>query len=294
MREELFHYQKFFQDNRVIVWGSLTEPSGDYTEIYSDVMLDGMYYANALVARRYEEMFRVVSCWISPNVSRDRLSSVLYKTAIKFRYLNQDRDIDLCYGYLDALCKDFLDKENLLFDRKVLYGVVESAYDVEYSVDDISELRRYKWIGKFAGLPTHLKSKIRMNHLNRTTTEENTRKVEGAIYELAHMKHFITSSNVSDMSGLSTRTVERYIPLYKEEIDSYNMSNFDTTNFHSYIKDQNVYKIIDAIKEATALEKKLSKTDLAEATELTRMTIHRLWNDKRIQDVMDQYNNQLV
>jgi len=294
MSDVQLHYQRYFMDNRLNIWHLVSKPTGDYTEIFSDVMFEGKYYENALVARRYEEMFPVVSCWISPLVSRDKLSGVLYKTALKFRYINKDRGMDLCYGYLDALCRDFLDRDNLLYDREVLYGFVEAAYDTDVHVDEISELRRYKWIGKFAMLPTHLKSRIRMKHLNRTTTEENTRKVESAVYTLAEMKHFITSANIAEVSELSVRTVERYVPMYKEEIDSYNMSNFDTTNFHSYTKDQNVYRIIDAIREATALEKKLSKTDLAEATELTRMTIHRLWNDRRIQEVMTKYNKELV
>lgn len=294
MSEKKFCYVDFFLSNRLVIWGVVSPPTGDYTDIVSSVVIDGVYYKDAVVARRYDECFKVVSCWISPSIDSDKLSLVLYKTALKVRYLNGDGSMDLCYGYLDALCKDFLDRGSLLFDRERLYGYVEAAYDIDINVDDILELRRYEWLGKFAKLPTAIKSSIRMKHLNRTTTEENTRRVENAIHELAQMKHFITSSSISDISNLSVRTVERYVPLYKEEIDSYNMSNFDTTNFHSYTKDQNVYRIIEAIREATALEKKLSKTDLAEATELTRMTIHRLWKDQRIQDVMTKYNKELV
>ena len=184
MSDVLFHYQRYFVENRLNIWLLVSPPTGEYTEIFSDVMFEGKYYENTLVAKRYEEMFSIVSCWISPLVSRDKLGSVLYKTALKFRYLNKDRSMDLCYGYLDALCKDFLDRDNLLYDRSVLYDLVEIAYDTDVRVDEISELRRYKWVDKFAMLPTHIKSKIRMKHLNRTTTEENTRKVESAVYTL--------------------------------------------------------------------------------------------------------------
>lgn len=287
-----FFYQKFILDNRLIVWSIVDrEVESAKTDIYATVDSNGVRYENALVAYRWDEPYSVVSAWISSRINRRVLEAVFYKTAMKVRYLNGDVSVDLAYGYLDALCKDFIDGDSLVYSRDRLYGIVEQAYSDELELDRIVELRRWEWLGRFALLPSRYKASIRMTHTNQTTTENTIRAIEQAISDLGAEKSFINIKTLSEKVGMHRNSISRYFEIFKDEIDSINMSNFDTTNFHTYVKDENVYEIIQAIRDLSATHKRLSKVGVSEATDLSRMTIHRLWEDKRIQEVMEDYNN---
>lgn len=288
------HYKKFVAENRLIIWGIVEPPSGECTDIRHSVFFEGEHHKDALVARVWSGGYWIVSAWISPSVSKDVLVRLFYKTALKVRYLNGDSSVDLAWGYLNALCKDFIDDGDIMYNREKLYEVVEDAYAVEMDVNCIKELRKWQWIGMFAFLKSSVKSSIRMTHRNMTETERTYRSIEDAIATLSNEKRFITVSLISSMVGISEEGVRRYMNLFREEIDSINISNFDTSNFHSYVRDENVSNIIMAIKELYSVNKRLSKTDVADITDLSRMTIHRLWEDERVQRAMNEYNKTMT
>lgn len=286
-----YHYVKFANDNKLCYWLMVTPPSGECIDVYATVFHNNKLHEDVLVAQIWEEGYYIVSAWISPVVDTKVLLRLFFKTAMKIRFLNGDSSVDLAYGYLDALCKDFIDVNGLVYDRERLYEIVEDAYSVELDVSSLVEMRKWLWNGVYATLPSKVKSSIRMTHKNTTAKEKTMRSIEDAISKLSNQKKFITVSAISDLISKPEVTVRKYMELFRDEIDSINISNFDTSNFHSYVRDENVNNIIMAIRELHSANKRLSKTDVADIADLSRMTIHRLWEDERIQKIMKDYNN---
>ena len=155
---------------------------------------------------------------------------------------------------------------------------------------EIVELKKYRWVGKFALMPMKLKQSIIMTHNNKTKTEENIRAIEAALEMLKDTDMFITKETLAQESKLSFDVVTRYVSIYRDDINTHNLSVAGTDNFKQYVRDQNISRIVDAIEATQGLQDKLSKTDLADELELSRMTIHRLWKDQRIQNAMQTFN----
>ena len=280
----------YVESNRLMLYREIDGLSGDRTEVIGNIIWGVDVYTDHLFAYRYDGGYRVVSAYINRKAGSHALPRMFYQLALKLKYLNEDKGIDVVFGYMDLYCKEYVDRDGFEFSREKLYDMVESAYNVDVRLAEIVELRKYRWVGKFALMPMKLKQSIIMTHNNKTKTEENIRAIEAALEMLKDTDMFITKETLAQESKLSFDVVTRYVSIYRDDINTHNLTVAGTDNFKQYVRDQNISRIVDAIEATQGLQDKLSKTDLADELELSRMTIHRLWKDQRIQTAMLQYN----
>lgn len=263
-----------------------------------------VYYNGILTSYYVEDGFYTYSAYCSP--SRGNFSNA-YRISNIVSFLNPDIDIEVLFEYMDLLCKEMFDLDTLKVNRSVILNNITKVRDGLYDVSPV--VSKYFWIKPFTnigladkeidGIVYPGKSKVVMSQYNKTRRMETISKIENAIdlitSELANSGRFLTINLIADIAGLAKITVSKNFHLFKEDVDKYNISVFNTDNYNTFVKSCNIDTMkcaIESFKEE--LEIKITKKKVSNKSKLHINTVYNLWNEEEIQETLDEYNNWII
>lgn len=290
--------KEFLSKNRIILHRSeidLDEAKRLGSEVYYDGILTSYYI---------QDGFYSYSAYCSS--SRGNFSNA-YRISNIVSLLNQDKDIEVLFEYMDLLCKEMFDLETLKVDRSILLKNINKVRDGLYDVSPV--VSKYFWIRPYTNIGLHDKEidgilypgkgKVVMNQYNKSRRIETISKIENAIdlitSELANSGKFLTINLIANVSGLAKITIAKNFHLFKEDVDRYNMSVFNTDNYNTFTRSCNIDTIkcaIESFKEE--LETKITKKKVSNKSRLHINTVYNLWNEDEIQETLEEYNNWIV
>lgn len=290
--------KEFLSKNRIILHRSeidLDEAKRLGSEVYYDGILTSYYI---------QDGFYSYSAYCSS--SRGNFSNA-YRISNIVSLLNQDKEIEVLFEYMDLLCKEMFDLETLKVDRSVILKNINKVRDGLYDVSPV--VSKYFWVRPYTniGLPDKEidgilypgKGKVVMNQYNKSRRIETISKIENAIdlitSELANSGKFLTINLIANVSGLAKITIAKNFHLFKEDVDRYNMSVFNTDNYNTFTRSCNIDTIkcaIESFKEE--LEIKITKKKVSSKSRLHINTVYNLWNEDEIQETLEEYNNWIV
>jgi uncharacterized membrane protein len=103
---------------------------------------------------------------------------------------------------------------------------------------------------------------------------------------------FLTVADISKVSEVPKRTINNIYPMFKSEIDAYNLSVFNTDTYGEFLKDINITKITSVINNfKDCLILKFTKRNVSEKSMLHINTVYNLWNEDDVQESLLEYNN---
>jgi len=290
--------KEFLSKNRIILHRSeidLDEAKRLGSEVYYDGILTSYYI---------QDGFYSYSAYCSS--SRGNFSNA-YRISNIVSLLNQDKDVEVLFEYMDLLCKEMFDLETLKVDRSILLKNINKVRDGLYDVSPV--VSKYFWIRPYTNIGLHDKEidgilypgkgKVVMNQYNKSRRIETISKIENAIdlitSELANSGKFLTTNLIANVSGLAKITIAKNFHLFKEDVDRYNMSVFNTDNYNTFTRSCNIDTIkcaIESFKEE--LETKITKKKVSNKSRLHINTVYNLWNEDEIQETLEEYNNWIV
>jgi hypothetical protein len=290
--------KEFLGSNRIILQRSeidLNEAKQSGKEVYYNGILTSYYV---------EDGFYTYSAYCSP--SRGNFSNA-YRISNIVSFLNTDIDVEILFEYMDLLCKEMFDLDTLKVNRSVILNNITKVRDGLYDVSPV--VSKYFWVKPFTsigladkeidGIVYPGKSKVVMSQYNKTRRIETISKIENAIdliiSELANSGRFLTINLIADIAGLAKITVSKNFHLFKEDVDKYNISVFNTDNYNTFTKSCNIDTIkcaIESFKEE--LEIKITKKKVSNKSKLHINTVYNLWNEEEIQKTLDEYNNWIL
>lgn len=226
-----------------------------------------------------------------------------FRVSCVLSYLNPEKPVEVLFEYMDLVCKEFFDTDTLKVNRSVILNnivkVREGLYEVTPRVAKYYWVKPYTNIGlsdkEIDGIIYDGKSKIIMNRMNKSKRIQTISAIENSINVLVESGvEFITSSNLSVVSGLSKKTIESVYPMFKSEIDRYNLSVFKTELYGEFIKNCNILKISSSIKSfKEELEVKMTKRKVSKKAEVHINTVYNLWYEEEVQSALEEYNSWL-
>lgn len=263
-----------------------------------------VYYNGILTSYYVEDGFYTYSAYCS--LSRGNFSNA-YRISNIVSFLNPDIEIEVLFEYMDLLCKEMFDLDTLKVNRSVILNNITKVRDGLYNVSPV--VSKYFWVKPFTsigladkeinGIIYPGKSKIVMSQYNKTRRIETISKIENAIdlitSELANSGRFLTINLIADIAGLAKITVSKNFHLFKEDVDKYNISVFNTDNYNTFVKSCNIDTMkcaIESFKEE--LEIKITKKKVSNKSNLHINTVYNLWNEEEIQKTLDEYNNWII
>lgn len=263
-----------------------------------------VYYNGILTSYYVEDGFYTYSAYCSP--SRGNFSNA-YRISNIVSFLNPNIDIEVLFEYMDLLCKEMFDLDTLKVNRSVILNNITKVRDGLYDVSPV--VSKYFWVKPFTnigladkeidGIVYPGKSKVVMSQYNKTRRMETISKIENAIdlitSELVNSGRFLTINLIADIAGLAKITVSKNFHLFKEDVDNYNISVFNTDNYNTFVKSCNIDTIkcaIESFKED--LELKITKKKVSNKSKLHINTVYNLWNEEEIQETLDEYNNWII
>jgi len=263
-----------------------------------------VYYNGILTSYYVEDGFYTYSAYCS--LSRGNFSNA-YRISNIVSFLNPDIEIEVLFEYMDLLCKEMFDLDTLKVNRSVILNNITKVRDGLYDVSPV--VSKYFWVKPFTsigladkeinGIIYPGKSKIVMSQYNKTRRIETISKIENAIdlitSELANSGRFLTINLIADIAGLAKITVSKNFHLFKEDVDKYNISVFNTDNYNTFVKSCNIDTMkcaIESFKEE--LEIKITKKKVSNKSNLHINTVYNLWNEEEIQKTLDEYNNWII
>lgn len=290
--------KEFLSKNRIILHRSeidLDEAKRLGSEVYYDGILTSYYI---------QDGFYSYSAYCSS--SRGNFSNA-YRISNIVSLLNQDKEIEVLFEYMDLLCKEMFDLETLKVDRSVILKNINKVRDGLYDVSPV--ISKYFWVRPYTNIGLHDKEidgivypgkgKVVMNQYNKSRRIETISKIENAIdlitSELANSGKFLTINLIANVSGLAKITIAKNFHLFKEDVDRYNMSVFNTDNYNTFTRSCNIDTIkcaIESFKEE--LEIKITKKKVSSKSRLHINTVYNLWNEDEIQETLEEYNNWIV
>lgn len=263
-----------------------------------------VYYNGILTSYYVEDGFYTYSAYCS--LSRGNFSNA-YRISNIVSFLNPDIEIEVLFEYMDLLCKEMFDLDTLKVNRSVILNNITKVRDGLYDVSPV--VSKYFWVKPFTsigladkeinGIIYPGKSKIVMSQYNKTRRIETISKIENAIdlitSELANSGRFLTINLIADIAGLAKITVSKNFHLFKEDVDKYNISVFNTYNYNTFVKSCNIDTMkcaIESFKEE--LEIKITKKKVSNKSKLHINTVYNLWNEEEIQKTLEEYNNWII
>ena len=263
-----------------------------------------VYYNGILTSYYVEDGFYTYSAYCS--LSRGNFSNA-YRISNIVSFLNPDIEIEILFEYMDLLCKEMFDLDTLKVNRSVILNNITKVRDGLYDVSPV--VSKYFWVKPFTsigladkeinGIIYPGKSKIVMSQYNKTRRIETISKIENAIdlitSELANSGRFLTINLIADIAGLAKITVSKNFHLFKEDVDRYNISVFNTDNYNTFVKSCNIDTMkcaIESFKEE--LEIKITKKKVSNKSNLHINTVYNLWNEEEIQKTLEEYNNWII
>lgn len=251
-----------------------------------------------VVARFYDDGYESLDCFVMSGIVRgmnlNSRFSTAYKTAINVAHLNPNKGFSVLQEYIDKMCDDLFDTDKFKMNREILYEAIKNTLDGK--TEFITKTHKYYFT---TPLPLSEKRKIVATHNAKTKKMNNFKLVESAINMLMETDVFITSTEISKeiemMYGkekaLSVRVIKNTLNNdLRADMDSHNKKIHKTDNFKIYEKFCHVNNIVSAIEAIRMMNDKLTKTKIADIATVHRNTVNNLWEEKKIQDVLNKYN----
>lgn len=290
--------KEFLSKNRIILHRSEIDLD-EAKRLGSEV-----YYNGILTSYYIQDGFYSYSAYCSS--SRGNFSNA-YRISNIVSLLNQDKDVEVLFEYMDLLCKEMFDLETLKANRSIILKNINKVRDGLYDVSPV--VSKYFWVRPYTSIGLHDKEidgilypgkgKVVMNQYNKSRRIETISKIENAIdlitSELANSGKFLTINLIANVSGLAKITIAKNFHLFKEDVDRYNMSVFNTDNYNTFARSCNIDTIkcaIESFKED--LEIKITKKKVSNKSRLHINTVYNLWNEEEIQGTLEEYNNWIV
>ena len=262
-----------------------------------------VYHNGILVAYYIDGGFYSYSAY--SGVSRGNFSNA-FRIANIVSFLNPETDSSILFNYMDLLCSEMFDTDSFKIDRKIILKNINKVRDGLYDVSPL--VKKYFWVKPYTGIGKDDKviddiaydgkSKVVMNHYNKTKRIETISLIERSVNMLIEVGNdngtFLTLNDISKESGVSISTVKRVSFLFKNDIDNYNVSNFNSYTYSEFLKNVSTYKITSAIRMfMDELEIKISQRKIAKKSNLHFNTVCNLWHNEYIQDALEEYNKWL-
>ena len=224
-----------------------------------------------------------------------------FRVSVMVSYLNMDKPIEVLFEYMDMVCKEYFDTETFKINRSTILNNIKKVRDGLYDVQPV--VSKYFWIKPYTniglkdkeidGVVYSGKATVIMNQFNKSKRLETISKVENAIQVLMHDRDmFLTVADISKVSEVPKRTINNIYPMFKSEIDAYNLSVFNTDTYGEFLKDINITKITSVINNfKDCLVLKFTKRNISEKSKLHINTVYNLWNEDDVQESLIEYNN---
>lgn len=262
-------------------------------DYYSDEEYDNakkVYYRYSseselkLVALYFPDYYYSINCFPITFVkypSEGTLWSVLTRNAFVLGYLNKDKDVSLLIEYLSIVYDNKYRRFNFKIDIEELSRYINYGKDKEDGEVEFGK-KRYLFINNANRLNKKTKTKIMRNFEKNDIKTENFHKIRDEVNFLCMGHDFITPKLVSDRTHIHYDTVRNYIPIFKEDIDSHNLSIHGTSNYNDYL-----YKAIDedirlAIGNLRHKGKKVNVSNIAKQSGISRHTITKHLENKEL------------
>lgn len=247
-------------------------------------------YNGDLAAYYLEDGFDVYNAF-SP-ISRGNYK-LAHRIALIIGLLNRDKKIEHLFEYMDELCKERYDTDVFKVNRTHLLNALKNSMSGLYDVTP--DVKKYFWVGKYKHANKTVKSSVVLSNHNKNRATETFNSVNSAVQSLIEQGNkdntFITISDIVEVSGISKPTVYSIIGLFREQIDKYNYSNFETDNYPEFIKLSNIGSIVGVIERfIDNLETKLTQRKVANNANLHYNTVNNLWFERDVQESLDKYN----
>lgn len=262
-----------------------------------------VWYKGTLCAYYLDDGFYSYSAY--SKVSRGNFSNA-FRVCNVVTFLNPDISVEVLFSYMDLLCSEFFDTNDFNVDRKILLKNINKVRDGLYEVTPI--VKKYFWVKPYDkigkkdkevnGVLYDGKSKVVMSLYNKSRSVKTVMILENAINTLIEVGNdngsFITYKDIQEVSGLSMATIKRLSFMFKKDIDSYNIANFNTEKYGEFLKFISVNKITSTIRFfINESETKLTQRKVASKSKLHFNTVCNLWGEEDVQVSLDEYNNWL-
>jgi hypothetical protein len=264
-------------------------------EVYHNGILCGYYL---------EDGFYTYSAYCS--LQRGKFKNA-FRISNIVSFLNPDISSEVLFEYMDLVCKEYFDTNDSKVDRSIILKNINKVKDGLYEVSPI--VSKYFWVKPYTniGLEDKIvngveyagKKRVVMSQYNKTKKIDTMNSIQNAIDILTSDLHnngtFITMKAIAEFCDISRSIVDKYYIHFKEEIDRYNLSVFNTTNYGVFTKNCSVERISIAIKRfIEELEIKLTQRGVAKKSGLHFNTVCSLWNEEEVQEALEEYNKWLL
>ena len=216
---------------------------------------------------------------------------MLWRVGFTITYLNEDRSIEDLSQFIRVYYRSFSENSSI--------SVKESKDLIDYCIDkldqtSISITKKYFWV-----MPLSIgeKQSIVMSNMRERKSTNTMKLISNAIDAICEEGlKFVTSKQVKKIiekesgNDISLRTINRYTPDLRIDIDDYNNIVFGTCNYQTYRKTLSIHRIIAAIKVLDKEGDRLSRRVVAKEAELHFNTVQTLWMENEIQDELNNFN----
>jgi hypothetical protein len=260
-------------------------------------------YKGRLCAYYIEDGFYSYSAYAK--VCRGNFSNA-FRVCNIVAFLNPDISTEILFSYMDLVCNELFDTDDFKVDRKILLKNINKVKDGLYNVTP--SVKKYFWVKPYDkigredkeidGVLYDGKPKIVMSLYNKSRSVETVSIIDNAINTLIEVGNeygtFITHKDIQEVSGLSMSTIKRLSFIFKDDIDNYNKSNFNTERYGEFIKFVSVNKITSTIRFFIDKEEvKLTQRKVALKSNLHFNTVCSLWSEDDVQEALEEYNDWL-
>lgn len=232
-----------------------------------------LYYGGVLVGYYLKDGYQHRNCYIGGN----KLSKkAINRHLIALAQMNRDLDVFELIGYAQKYLQEKDGYGGIFrYDETVVANKIDWAWNQEED---------FFWVKKNYYFETKLNREtiLKIVQLNGASEKrvKILSKIEGALELLKYDSEYITAKSISNISGVKLKTVENYIGIFRDEIDQYNISNFGTKNYYTYIKTVNTESIAQLINSGI-----MKKSEIARKLNIHYNTVCNLWNN-----AFDEFN----
>lgn len=292
MKDKLDKHLEFAESNRLIRYKAWTDTE-DKTLINDKDYGKVAYYHPF----GYEYIDAYLNASRIPKGDFKVRLSVAVRLAHNIVFLNPDKPDDLLIEWLDLVCEDKLNTSDFTVSKEVMRDIVKAVRNGDAEV--ITRTAKYEWLNI---TPLEVKRKVVARNISSNRRLKSMLYIERSLEWLFESDIFVTSTQIAkasnelfDDDGLSVSTVKRLInDDIRSEINAHNESTYNTSSFKMYEKFCTVHKIKEAIKAIKHINSTLTKAAIAKEASVHRNTVHNLWEEEEIQEVLNNYNKAII
>ena len=246
-----------------------------------------IYKGGKLVASYIEDGYKTLSVYTTKSRGNIRLA---FRIAMVLAELNKEKDPQVLCECMNLICHLRYDSMDMKASRTTITNIIDSVLNGDLEVS--STVKKWSFV---KGLDKSEKRSIIFSYINETKSQNNFKKVESAVRFLidsqSETENFITIKDVVGVTGLSKSTVKKYLVVFRDEINTCNMSSFFTDNYSVFLKQENVSKISSVIeKYREEQERNVTRIKVSNRSKLHYNTVKSLWMEDEVQQALDRYN----